>query len=124
MTDVLEAVKERGGHRRQANRRGIDRAQNRARLPPCRCPFPKIPTVDLRFLPSCYGKLRKGREVFVWDDREPEGMVTDRRYRYGDPISPPRFWSVEYFVGSIVSPATGQALYGSLVIGLAIASID
>jgi hypothetical protein len=37
-------------------------------------------------------------------------MVADRRYGYGDPRSPSRFFPAWYFVGSIGSPAAGKSL--------------
>jgi hypothetical protein len=85
---------------------------------PLGCPSTGVSAIDLRFLASSRrDALREGLGVFVGLGREPEGMVADRRYEYGDPRSPSRFWPAWSFVGSIVSRATGKAL--TLVIGLA-----
>ena len=46
-------------------------------------------------------------------------MVADRRYDYGDPISPLDFVRHGIFVSSIVSPVIGKSLGQPLVIGLA-----
>jgi hypothetical protein len=78
-----------------------------------------IAVVDLRSPPPGYWNI-EGRPGPLFGRRNRKRMVVDRRYRYGDPKPPSRFWAVGQFVGSIVLPATGKCPYQPLVIGFAL----
>jgi len=78
-----------------------------------------IAVVDLRSPPPDYWNI-EGRPGPLFGRRNRKRMVVDRRYRYGDPKPPSRFWAVGQFVGSIVLPATGKCPYQPLVIGFAL----